>query len=96
MQRGGIYERFGRLSSLGGGSAPGVPLIEMLSDKRVLIENHQGICRYTREQICIYAQHGVLCVNGQNLYLEKMSKEQMIITGKVNGVFWCHGVKYGN
>lgn len=96
MQHGGIYDRLSRLSAIGSGSVPGVPLIEMISDKRVLIENHQGICRYTREQICIYAQCGIICVNGQNLYLEKMSKEQMVITGNVNGVHWCRGVKHGN
>ena len=96
MQQGGIYDRLSRLTLAGSGVIPGVPLIEIISDKRVLIENHQGICKYTREQICIYAQCGIICINGMNLYLENMSKQQIVVSGNVHGVFWCRGAKYGN
>ena len=96
MANGSIYDRLSRLSAIGDGTVPGVPLIEMISDKRVLIENHRGICRYTREQICVHAKCGVICINGQMLYLEKMSKEQLIVTGKIYGVCWCRGGKHGD
>lgn len=90
-----INEHLGRLSTIGDGIVPGVPLIELIADKRVLIENHRGICKYTREQICVYAQCGIIRVCGQKLFLDKMTKDQLTITGKIDGIYWCRGGNRG-
>ena len=82
---------FNRLCQAGGGAVAGVPLIEIIADRRVLIENHHGVYRYTREQICIQTKGGMIKVDGKRLFLEKISKEQLTIIGKIESVSLCQG-----
>ena len=79
--------------STGCSAVPGVPLIEILADQRVLIENHRGVHRYTREQICIKSTLGMIRIDGKKLFLEKMSKDQLTIIGKIDTVSLCRGGK---
>ena len=32
---------------------PGVPIVELAGDRRVLIENHRGVTEYGMERICV-------------------------------------------
>lgn len=96
MSNGSIQDKLSELSALGDGIVPGVPLIEVIADKRVLIENHRGICKYTHENICIYSKCGMIRICGQKLFLKKMTKDQLTITGQINGVLLCRGGNYGD
>lgn len=89
MQRGRLYNRLCQLSTFGEGTVPSVPLIEIIADRRVLIENHRGVYRYTREQICVHTVSGMVRIDGQKLFLERMSHDQLIIVGKIDGVSIC-------
>lgn len=91
MQRGRLYGQLCQLSAIGGGTVPGVPLIEIIADKRVLIENHRGVYRYTRDQICVLTNSGMIRVEGQKLFLEKMAHDQLTIVGRIDGVHVCRG-----
>ena len=91
MHKGDFYERLSKMST--SGAAPGVPLIEMVADKRVLIENHKGIYRYSREQICVCTVLGMIRIDGCRLFIEKMSNEQLTITGVIHNVSLCRGAK---
>lgn len=84
-----IYERLADLSVLSNGSVPGVPLIEIISDKRVLVENHHGVCKYTREQVGINTQLGIIEINGNNLHIKQMSTVQLSITGRIVSLNIC-------
>lgn len=90
-----LYDRLASLSSLSGGTVPGVPLIEIISDKRVLLENHQGICRYTHEQICIKTELGIIKLDGKQLHIKQMSSDQLIITGKLENLSICRSSSNG-
>ena len=74
-----------------GGNLPGVQLIEVISDKQVLIENHCGICKYTRETICVKSNIGVIKIEGQYLFVKKLSKDQVFITGRINAITIIRG-----
>lgn len=65
---------------------PGVPLIEIYDQRRVLIENHRGIVGYGTKEILIKARFGLICICGDDLKLVKMSREKLVITGKICGV----------
>ena len=91
MQKGRLYDRLCQLSASGSGIVPGVPLVEIIADRRVLIENHRGVYRYTREQICIQTTSGMIQIDGMNLYLEKMTYDQLTIVGKIDSVRLCRG-----
>lgn len=62
---------------------PGVSLIEIYGQNRILIENHRGIIAYEVRQIQIKVSFGCIVVCGQNLKLRNMSKEKLVITGKI-------------
>lgn len=65
---------------------PGVPLVEIAGQNRVLIENHLGVCGYGREQICVRVKYGQVSVRGCGLELARMSREQVVITGRIEAV----------
>jgi len=65
---------------------PGVPLVEICDRKRVLVENHQGILYYGSNEIQIKVRDGHICVIGENLKLNRMSKVKLVITGDISAV----------
>ena len=65
---------------------PGVPIVELSGDRRVLIENHRGVTEYGSERICVKVKYGILCVSGLEMELSKMTKDQLIITGHIGAV----------
>lgn len=71
---------------LPGESIPGQSLIEIAGDRRVLVENHCGVTEYGRERILIRVKFGELRVCGCDLEMIRMTRQQLIITGKIDGV----------
>ncbi len=65
---------------------PGLPLIEIVGDRRVLIEHHCGVTEYGCNQICIKVRQGTIAVYGNKLELALMTKQQLIISGYIEGV----------
>ena len=63
-----------------------LPIIELASDSRVLVENHFGIKAYCREKIMVNVKFGHICICGSNLQVLKMTREQLVICGKIGGV----------
>lgn len=65
---------------------PGVPIVELAGDDRVLIENHRGVRAYGRECILVKVSYGCVCIRGCALELLRMSAEQLIIHGKIDSI----------
>ena len=65
---------------------PGQPVVELGSDRRVLIENHQGVMGYSTERILVKVKFGCVCVCGCGLQLVRMTREQLVIRGRIDGV----------
>lgn len=65
---------------------PGQPLVEIAGDNRVLIENHYGVCEYSLERIGIKVKFGAVVVCGAGLKLRRMSKEQLVISGRIDSI----------
>lgn len=62
---------------------PGQPIVEILGQNRVLIENHRGVKGYSRQCIVIHVRFGEVHVSGDCLQLVRMSKERLIIQGMI-------------
>lgn len=62
---------------------PRVPLTELCGDRRVLIENHNGIIAYGPEQITVKVKFGSLSVCGNGLKICKMTTQQLVISGNI-------------
>lgn len=71
---------------------PGQPLIEVAGDRRVLIENHIGITAYGCTEIHVKVCYGAVRICGQGLELANMTKQQLVITGKID----CVTLQRGN
>lgn len=62
------------------------PLVEIVGQKRVLIENHQGVLTYSPEEILVKVNYGKITVTGCNLLILQISSEQLIIGGQINSL----------
>lgn len=65
---------------------PNMPLVEIAGENRVLIEHHCGVTQYGRCRISVRVKFGTIVVSGTQLELARMTGQQLIIRGKINGV----------
>lgn len=86
-----FLERMVLGADLPGESVPGETLVEIAGQNRVLIENHCGITAYGCREICVKVRFGSLRICGGELELAYMSKQQLIITGRIDSVSLCKG-----
>ena len=63
---------------------PGMPILELAGDNRILIEHHRGIREYTVSRIRVCVSYGMVCVSGSSLELLQMTREKLIISGKID------------
>ena len=88
-RRNGIFGRLADEMDLPGEVMPGQPLVELCGDKSVLIENHRGVTEYRKERIGIRVGYGQVLICGSGLELVRMSKEQLIVRGRIDSVSLC-------
>ena len=60
-----------------------LPLISLIGQEEVTIENYKGILEYDEEQVRIGTSAGVLRLQGKGLYLKQLSAECMVVTGRI-------------
>ncbi len=81
-----FLERLAEDADLSMEPMPGQPIVEIAGDSRVLIENHFGVKGYSREKILIKVKYGTLCVCGCGLELLRMTREQLVVRGRIDAV----------
>ena len=82
-------ERLADQADLPGENMGVQPIVEILGDRRVLIEQHQGVIQYGSEKICVKVRYGLVAVEGCCLELLRMSRQQLIIRGRIDGISLC-------
>lgn len=82
----GFLERLTEGTELLSEPLPGQPIVEIAGDRRIVIENHGGVTQYSREKIGVKVKFGMVCVCGCGLELVRMSREQLIIVGRIDSV----------
>lgn len=88
-RRSGIFGKLADGVDLPGEAIPGQPLVELSGDRRVLIENHRGVTEYRKDRIGIRVSYGQIAVCGSGLELVRMSKEQLVIRGRIDSITVC-------
>lgn len=88
-RRSGIFGKLADGVDLPGEAIPGQPLVELSGDRRVLIENHRGVTEYRKDRIGIRVSYGQITVCGSGLELVRMSKEQLVIRGRIDSITVC-------
>lgn len=79
-----FFERLADEIDLAAEPLPGQPIVEVAGDRRVLIENHFGVKAYSREKIVVKVKFGFVVVCGCGLELMQMTKEQLVIRGRID------------
>lgn len=69
----------------------GIPLVEILGNCRVLIENHHGVKGYSCSEITVCADFGTFCVRGNKLEIASMTKHRLVINGTIESVSLING-----
>ena len=74
-----------------GANVPGLPLVELLGNSRMLVENHRGLICYSTQQVQIKVKGGLLCVAGRDLSVCKMTDCAMVIKGVITALEYLEG-----
>lgn len=85
-EKGNWIQRLADGSEIYGQPLPGVPIVEIAGDRRVLIERHEGVIEYGTEKIRICVKFGTVCICGSNLKLKQMTRQQLIVSGQIDCV----------
>ena len=67
-------------------TAPGVLLVELSGDDRILVENHKCVVGYTDCEIQIRVSFGLVQITGEKLELSCINKEQLVIRGSIRTI----------
>jgi sporulation protein YqfC len=86
-----FMERLTQAADLPDEPLPGLPLIEVAGDRRVLIEHHCGVMEYSTQEIRVKVKYGHICVEGSCLTLTHMTKGQLIISGRIHSIHLIRG-----
>jgi len=81
-----LFEKVVRAVELSGEPVPGKPLVEIVGERTVLIENHCGVISYSQNVVSVKTKTGCISVYGCGLVLTKMSREQLRICGTICNV----------
>ena len=73
-------------ADLPGESLPNQPILELIGEQRVLLENHNGVISYDESEIKVRVGYGIVSVSGAELRLANMTRQQLIIRGRIDGI----------
>ena len=79
-------QRLADRADLPDASLPGIPVVEIAGDQRILIECHRGICEYSPHSISVKVSFGRILVKGENLQLRQISRGNLVIFGRLTAV----------
>lgn len=85
-KRRSLFEQLLEQTALGSEAIPGQPIVEIAGDGRVLVENHLGVAAYGKERILVNVKFGSVCICGCNLEMMHMTREQLVIHGRIDSV----------
>ena len=84
-----FLNRLADRADLGEEPIPGQSIVEVAGDRRVLIENHCGVKEYSREKIGVKVSFGQINICGAGLELRHMTRQQLVISGRIDCVALC-------
>ncbi len=78
--------RMAELFDLPGDVAAGLSHIELLGDRQLLLDGHEGLLAYGTELIDVSVGGAVLRITGAELTLKGMSERELRIAGRIDGM----------
>jgi len=91
VKRGKMLRTITEKAGLHSEPIPGIPLLELNGDDRILIENHKCVMGYSEKEILIRVSFGVLRIVGDEMVLACVKKEQLVIHGMIDSICLLRG-----
>jgi len=66
-----------------------LPLITITGRNNLSIENYKNIIEYSQKKIRISTTAGVISIEGTKLLLKELTKNSVIVTGKISNFKFC-------
>lgn len=63
-----------------------MPIIKILGDREILIENHNGLIEYTLENIKLKSSLGDLVIKGRDFEIKDINDENIFILGNMDSL----------
>lgn len=86
VRRRGFAEKMAQVFDLPADAVAGLPLIELIGDKQLRVENHRGILAYDPREIHIGGGKVAIRVKGLELELKVMNAGELLIMGQIFSV----------
>ncbi|MEG2441451.1 MAG: YabP/YqfC family sporulation protein [Acetivibrio sp.] len=67
----------------------GAPILSLIGQRQICIENYKGIIEYTEELIRVQTKIGRIHIRGNDLNIEYYTMEDMKVTGCIRMVEFC-------
>jgi sporulation protein YqfC len=68
-----------------------LPLIMLVGQQKLYIENHKGISLYMSDKIKIRVKPGYVIITGSELVIGEIKTENLSISGQISGIFYEKG-----
>ncbi|TLS39360.1 sporulation protein YqfC [Pseudalkalibacillus caeni] len=65
-----------------------LPRITMVGQLHIYIENHQGVLRFSNEELRLLLKQGQLLVKGKDFVLKNILPEEILLEGKIEQVLY--------
>lgn len=60
-----------------------LPLVMMVANDKLYIENHKGISYFQTEEIKVKIKNGSIVIKGEKLFINEIDSESLSISGKI-------------
>ena len=87
-REGGVLDTAAELFDLPADVVAGLPRLELLGGRQLLLEGRAGLLSYSQERIDVQTSAGVLRVLGADLTLLAMTPEALRIGGRIDSLSW--------
>ena len=81
-----IQSKISRILEIPPEISTNLPKVTVIGFKKMLIENYKGILEYQDFYIRISTYIGILNSNGNKLYLEEMTTDDLMVTGNIESI----------
>jgi sporulation protein YqfC len=82
----GIRKRLADALELQHDVALNLPVLHLTGSERLLMENHRGLLEYGRGKIRIASTAGVVEIEGQDLAIKSVGRDEVLVTGGIERV----------
>lgn len=63
-----------------------VPAIKIVSNNKIIIENHKGIIEYSKTNVRINSKIGIVVLKGNDFVIKYITQDEIVLEGEIETV----------